>query len=445
MVPGFLIAILLGGLILMLPVCNADGQWLGFVDALFTACTSVCVTGLVTVVPATQFTFLGKLVILLLIQIGGWGLIVCGMLLRLLFKKRLTVNEQVVLQGRFSTNTFQGLAQMVLYVVKGTLAAEGLGALCYAFYFVPEYGALRGLWYSVFHAVSAFCNAGIDLLGDSSLAMFVTNPWMNAVTMALIILGGLGFIVWQDVVRFLKYQITEKKQPHRRKYRFTLQSKLVFLMTFTLILVGTLFFYGAEHNNPETLGSLSGGSKWMAALFQSVTTRTAGFYTIPQGALTEGSKFFGCMLMLVGGSPMGTAGGIKTVTVAVLFLTCWSILKGREDTECFGRRISMNIVRTAVAIFMTGLFLVMLGTTVLCVLEPQNSLIDNMYEVVSATATVGLTADVTGGLHLGGKLLIIALMYMGRIGTVTLPLMIAGKLGSKNSKRTLPEEYIIPG
>lgn len=204
MVPGFLSIIFLGALILMLPVCNADGQWLNFTDALFTACTCVCVTGLVTVVPAVQFTFLGKIVMLILIQIGGWGVIVCAMWFLVLLKRKITLNARVIIRDYFNMDTMSGLVRMLIYVVKASLIVEGAGAVCYALYFIPRCGVLRGVWYGVFHSVSAFCNAGVDILGDSSLAVYVSNPWMNLVTMALIILGGLGFMVWRDLSSFLK-------------------------------------------------------------------------------------------------------------------------------------------------------------------------------------------------------------------------------------------------
>lgn len=445
MVPGFLGIILLGALLLMLPVCNASGQWLNFTDALFTACTCVCVTGLVTVVPAAQFTLLGKIVMLFLIQIGGWGVIVCAMWFLVLLKRRITLNARVIIRDYFNMDTMSGLVRMLIYVVKASLVVEGAGAVCYALYFVPHYGLLRGCWYGIFHSVSAFCNAGIDILGDSSLALFRENIWMNLVTMVLIVLGGLGFMVWRDLTGFLK-KIFIKKESLKKAVREThLQTKLVVVMTVTLLAVGTLLIFAVEHDNPKTLGDLPLGKKWLAALFQSVTTRTAGFFTISQGDLREAAKLISCILMFIGGSPVGTAGGVKTVTVAVLALTCWSILKGHRDTECFQRKIAASTVRMAVVVFAVGLMLTLTGTILIAVLEPQVSAMEGLYEVVSATATVGLTAGITPGLSTPGKYLIILLMYLGRIGPITLPMMMAAKLGKKNDKRTLPEEHIVVG
>lgn len=443
--PGFLGVILLGAVLLSLPVCNADGQWLNFVDALFTACTCVCVTGLVTVVPATQFTLLGKLILLVLIQIGGWGVIVCAMWILVLLKRKISLSARVLIHDYFSTDTISGMVRMLIYVVKGSLLVEGAGALCYALEFVPRYGFLRGVWYSVFHAVSAFCNAGVDILGDSSLSAYVTHPWMNLVTMALIVLGGLGFTVWKDMVT-LGRDIFVRRAGWRKSIRkLHLHTKIVLLMTGSLIVLGTLFFFAAEYHNPHTMGGLSLGQKWMASLFQSVTARTAGFLTVSQAELREASKFVTCILMFIGGSPVSTAGGVKTVTASVLLLTCWSILKGHGDTECFKRKIAPSIVRMSMAVFAMGFGMVLIGTTVISLLEPHISLIDAMYEVVSAVATVGLTANVTPGLGTDSKWVIIFLMYVGRIGPITLPLLMAAKLGKKNDKRTLPEEHIVVG
>lgn len=444
-VPGFLGIILLGALFLMFPVCNADGRWLNFTDALFTSCTCVCVTGLTTVVPAVQFALPGKIVMLFLIQIGGWGVIVCAMWFLVLLKRRISLHARVIIRDYFNMDTMSGLVRMLIYVVKSSIVVESVGAVCYALYFVPRYGFWRGCWYGGFHSVSAFCNAGIDILGDSSLTAFRGNIWINLVTMALIILGGLGFMVWRDLANFLK-KIFVKRETWKKAARETkLQTKLVGMMTAGLLVAGTLLIFGLEHDNPETLGSLPLGEKWLAALFQSVTTRTAGFFTISQSGLREATKLLCCILMFIGGSPVGTAGGVKTVTVAVLLLTCWSIMKGHRDTECFHRKVADSTVRMAVVVFAVGLMLTMAGTIAISALEPGVSAMDGLYEVVSATATVGLTTGITPGLSAPGKYVIIFLMYLGRIGPITLPMMMAAKLGKKNVKRTLPEEHIVVG
>lgn len=445
MVPGFLVVILTGAFLLMMPFCNTDGKWLPFVDALFSSCTSVCVTGLATVVPATQFTLAGKLVILVLVQIGGWGVIVCAMYLLMLLKRRFMLHDRLLLQEYFNADTMRGLVRMLRYVVKGSLIVEVIGSVGYFITFFPRYGLARGIWYSVFHAVSAFCNAGLDILGDSSLANYAADPWINFVTMTLIIAGGLGFVVWREISKFLMRMIKEKMTPKRSAHKMTLHSKLVLLMTAGLIISGTLFFAAVEWNNPATLGSLGTADKWLAALFQSVTTRTAGFYTISQGGLREASKFFACVLMFIGGSPVGTAGGIKTVTLAVLFLASWTIIRGYLDAECFGRTISIRIIRTSIAIFLMGLFMVISGSILISILEPGIDLMDILYEVVSATATVGLTTGITPILGTKAKYVIIFLMYVGRIGPMTLPLFVSNGVKKRKGKRTFPEEHILVG
>ena len=445
MVFGFLALILVGACILMLPVCNADGQWLSFPDALFTACTCVCVTGLVTVVPAFQFTLLGKLVMLFLIQVGGWGVIVCVVYVLVLMKVKLSIQERVMLQNYFNMDSMRGLVGMLQYVVKASLVVEGIGAMGYALRFIPQFGLLRGVWYAVFHAVSAFCNAGVDLLGDSSLAMYADDKLINLVTVFLIITSGLGFMVWRELSALAKRVVGKEIGIKQGIRKLSLHTKLVLVMTITLLVGGTLFFFVVEYNNPDTLGPMSIGQKWMAAFFQSVTTRTAGFFTVPQDKLTEVSRLFSCLLMYIGGSPVGTAGGVKTVTVAVVLLSCGSILAGHQDTECFKRRIPMNIVRTALSVCIAGVVLALGGIIALMIVEPQATVMQAAYEVVSATATVGLTAGLTPNLHLAGKYIIIVLMYMGRIGPITIPLMIAGSMSRRNDKRKLPEEHIMVG
>lgn len=445
MVFGFLALILVGACILMLPICNANGNWLNFPDALFTSCTCVCVTGLVTVVPAFQFTFLGKLVMLFLIQVGGWGVIVCVTYVLVLMKVKLTIQERVMLQNYFNRDSMRGLVGILQYVVKGSLVVEGIGALGYACRFIPQFGLLRGIWYAVFHSISAFCNAGVDLLGDSSFAMYADDVLINTVTAFLIIAGGIGFMVWRELVAFIKKAAKKETGIRQGLRKLSLHTKLVLLMTISLLLGGTLFFFIVEYNNPNTLGSMGFFQKLMASFFQSVTTRTAGFFTVSQDQLREVSRLFSCFLMYIGGSPVGTAGGVKTVTVAVVLLSCGSILAGHEDTECFRRCIPMNIVRTALSVCIGGLLLVLVGTLALMVAEPEATIMQATYEVVSATATVGLTAGLTPKLHIAGKFIIIALMYMGRIGPITIPLMIAGSIKRRNEKRRLPEEHIMVG
>lgn len=441
---GFLGVILLGGILLWLPVCNREP--IQFIDALFTSVSSVCVTGLVTITPAAQFTLPGQVILLLLIQVGGLGVIACVTAFFLLLRKRITVRERVVIQETYNMDSLGGMVGMVKRVIQGTLVVEGAGAVLYACQFIPEYGIGRGIWYSVFHAVSAFCNAGIDILGESSLAGYVDNPLVNLTTMTLIILSGLGFMVWFDVIGNGR-KILRRELPRRWWFtRLKLQSKLAIIMTLSLLAAGTLFIFIIEYNNPDTLGPLSFGEKWMASAFQSVTNRTAGFFTIQQGALHEESKLFNSILMFIGGSPGGTAGGVKTTTIAMLFLSCLTFVRGGNDTECMGKKISVGNFRTGFCVVMVAFAVFIAGTMAVLIIEPDRvALADIIYETSSAIGTVGLTAGLTPELSRMSHVVLMVMMYVGRLGPMTLVLLFAGKVHPRDKLRRLPEERIMVG
>lgn len=444
MAAGFAAAILVGGVLLSLPVCNADGHFLAFEDALFTSCSAVCVTGLVTVVPAAQFNMLGKLLLLFLIQLGGFGIIAFTMGAFLVLKKQITLRNRVLIQQGYDQNTMSGIVALLRYIIAGTFLIEGLGAVGYAFQFVPQYGWLRGIWYSVFHSVSAFCNAGIDLLGENSLGDYVTNPLVNTVTIFLIIVSGLGFPVWKELLLVIRRVRSGECSLKKAVCRMKLHAKVALIVTGVLVLGGAAAVFLMEFSNPETLGDMSLPEKCMAALFQSVTTRTAGFFTIPQDLFRPESQLLSCMMMFIGGSPGGTAGGVKTTTVFMLAATCWAVLKGKEDTECFRRRIPFANIRTGFAVFSVSFMAVLSGTLLLLILEPV-TITQALYEVVSAVATVGLTTGITPVLSTAGKLVIIVLMYLGRLSPVTMALIVASKVGKKNTKAKLPEERMMIG
>lgn len=441
---GFLGVILLGAVLLYLPVSNT--QPIAFTDALFTSATSVCVTGLVTVVPASQFTLFGKVILLLLIQIGGLGVIACGTLFLFLLNKKITIQERVVLKEAYGADRLGGIVRLVRKVILGTFAVEGAGAVLYAFQFIPEYGLVRGIGYSVFHAVSAFCNAGIDILGSSSLSSYVTNPVINVTTILLIILSGIGFTVWFDVIDNNR-RLIRGEVPKRWWFtRLRLQSKLAIMMTVLLILAGTVFVFLAEYGNPNTIGELSMGQKLMASMFQSVTTRTAGFCTVSQGALHTESKLFCAILMFIGGSPGGTAGGVKTTTFAMLFLACLTFVRGGNDTECMGRKITVANFRTGFAVVMVAFAVFIAGTIAVLFLEPDSILLENViYETASAVGTVGLSADLTPRLCRASQYVLMVMMYIGRLGPLTMALMFAGKTHPRDRIRSLPEEQIMVG
>lgn len=426
-----------------LPVCNQKP--IAFFDSLFTSVSAVCVTGLVTIVPAEQFTLLGKIILMLLIQIGGLGIIACTVAFFLLLRRKITMKDRIVIQQAYGLDTLSGLVKFVIRILKGTLIVEGIGAVLFAMAFIPQYGVRDGIGYSLFHSISAFCNAGIDILGNNSFMDYVSSPIVNFTTMFLIVAGGLGFPVWHDI-QMNSSRVIKGKEPKIRLWRrLGLQSKVVLTMTALLLILGTVGYFLLEYSNPGTMGDLNLGDKLMASGFQSVTTRTAGYATIPQAELTAGSRMLGCILMLIGGSPCGTAGGVKTTTMAMLLLTVISVLRGRKDTECFGRKIEDSNVRTGIAIVFVTCVLWIAGILVITVLEPGTDYLDIMYEATSAVGTVGLSANLTPALERGSQAVLMVLMYAGRIGPMTMALVFAGKARAGTQLRELPEKRIMLG
>lgn len=440
---GFLGVILLGAVLLWLPFSNQEP--LAFADALFTSVSAVCVTGLLTIVPATQFTVAGQIILLLLIQIGGLGVIACTIAFFLILRKKITMKERVMIQQTYGLDTLSGLVKYIILILKGTFLVEGIGACFYAVKFIPEFGWGKGIAYSVFQSISAFCNAGIDILGNQSYKGYVTSPVINITTMLLIVLSGLGFLVWHDIGKTIAHVWKQKLPKKRMLTRLGLQSKIVLVMTAFLITVGTLGFFLLEYRNPETMGTMSIGQKLMASAFQSITSRTAGFAAVSQGDLTPASKLLGCILMFVGGSPGGTAGGVKTTTIALLLLVCGSVLRGSKDAECFGRRISSTVVNSAITIILVTFLIWVGGIALITILEPNVEFLDIMYEATSAIATVGLSADLTPLLGRGSQAVLMILMYAGRIGPMTMALVFAGKARKSSQLRELPEKHIMIG
>ena len=412
---SFIIAILIGSLLLWLPISTQSGESVPYIDALFTATTATCVTGLVTVPTYSTWSVFGQIVILLLIQIGGLGIITVLSGITVALNRRMKLKDSRLIGDAFNLNSLEGLGKFVKKVILGTFIVEGAGALLYMTVFVPEYGA-RGIWISVFTSVSAFCNAGIDIIGESSLIPYATHPLINAVTCALIILGGIGYIVWWDLLRVFKDVRTQGTGCFKR---LTLHSKIVLSSSVVLILVGGALIFAFEFSNPLTIGNMSLFDKLQVSLFQSVTTRTAGFASVPQENLTNGSACVSLLLMFIGGSPVGTAGGIKTVTFVVLAVTAYTVIKGRNEVTLFNRSIPLQATRKAVAVMMTS-FAIMVISTVSLAAVTDASALDIIYETVSATATVGLTRNLTPFLNTVGKMIVICTMYLGRIGPISL-------------------------
>ena len=435
---SFLFTIIAGSILLALPISSATGEPVPYIDALFTATTSVCVTGLVTVPTYSTWSPFAQVVILILIQVGGLGVVTILTGVMLMFHKRIGMGGRFLLQDAFNLNSLSGIIQFIKKVLIGTFVVEGIGALLYMTVFVPEYGA-RGIWMSVFNAVSAFCNAGMDVIGEDSLCAYIGNPTVNFVTSALIILGGIGFIVWWDVLSVLKHIRTQKWNSFRK---LTLHSKIALSTSAVLLAAGAAAFFLFEYNNPLTMKDLSLAEKIQASMFQSVTTRTAGFITIPQQNLTNASAIVSLLLMFIGGSPVGTAGGIKTVTIAVLFVSALATTCNKEEAELFQRRIAKPMIRKSVAVVSMSFVIMFVSTVLLAAVTPADAL-DVVYETVSATATVGLTRNLTPGLNLLGKLIVICTMYLGRIGPISLVIALNTKHESRNIIKNPIEEVSV--
>jgi len=435
---SFIVAIGVGSLLLALPISAADGHAVPYVDALFTATTATCVTGLVTVPTATTWSVFGQIVILILIQIGGLGIITIMSGFMLMLNRKMGIGDRLLLQDAFNLNTMSGLAKFIRNILLGTLIIEGIGALLYMTVFVPSFGA-RGIWISVFNAVSAFCNAGIDIIGENSLYDYATNPIINIVTSALIIIGGIGYIVWWDVLRVLRGRTPKNRRVFRH---LTLHSKIAIVTTLSLIFGGGLFLFIVEYNNPESIGSLSLIDKIQVSLFQSVTTRTAGFASVPQESLTGAGAILSMILMFIGGSPVGTAGGVKTVTVAVLLCSALSTVRNKQSATLFNRAISADSIRKAVAVVATFVC-ILLSSTVLLSMTTDASSLDVFYEAMSATATVGLSRNVTSGLDSLGKIIIIFTMYFGRVGPISLAVALGSRGKDQNAISDPVEEISI--
>lgn len=432
---GFLIVIAVGTLLLSMPFSSSAGTFTNPLDALFTAVSATCVTGLSVEVTATYWSTFGQVLILLLIQVGGLGFMTLAVLLSLVLRRAVTPRERMLVAMSFNLNSYDRIVVLVRRILVGTLAIEGLGALALSTQFVPEFGWGRGIWYSIFHSVSAFCNAGFDILGDSSVIPYVTNVTVNLTLMVLIVLGGIGFLVWSDAINVIK-----------RKNRFSVYSKLVLIMTAVLILSGAGLFALVEWNNPGTIGNLTVGQKILASFFHSVTLRTAGFANFPNAAMTDGAKFLSMLYMFVGGASGSTAGGIKVVTIAVLFWSVFSVAVGRKNVVLFRRRIPQESCTRATAVIAFQLMFVLFGTLVINAAEHSGAgLADVLYEVVSAVSTVGLSTGITPGLGAVSKIVLVLLMYLGRVGILSVTCAVMENLQKKDSCITYPDANLLIG
>lgn len=442
LVLGFLFLIIVGAILLNLPIATNNGRSIGFIDALFTSTSAVCVTGLVVVNTLEYWSMFGKIVIIVLIQIGGLGFMTFATTFFIIMGRKIRLKERLIIQEALNQYTLSGMVRLTKNVLLGTLLIEGIGAVLLSIRFVPKDGPY-GIFKAIFHSISAFCNAGFDIVGDSSLSPFVGDIIINITIMLLIILGGLGFTVWIDILRVLKQKFNEKWNLKRTFRKFTLHTKIVLVLTVSLIVIGFVFFFILETTNPDTLGNLSMKDKILGSLFQAVTPRTAGFNTMPLGDMTHGSKFLTIILMFIGGSPAGTAGGVKTVTMGVIILTVISGIRGKERTEAFERTIPEDIIKRALAVITIGITVVITVTMILSVTE-TGSFMDILFESVSAFATVGLTLGITGSLTTIGKIVICITMFIGRLGPLTMAVALSMRARSKASMKK-PDEKVMVG
>ena len=430
---SFLLAIAVGTLLLLLPASSAEGVETDFLTALFTSTTSVCVTGLVVVDTYAHWSLFGQIIILILIQLGGLGIVTAISMVMLFLRRRFSLRSRTLLLDALNLDSRLGLMSFLARIFKWTFLVELLGAALYCIEFIPRFGVARGIWVSVFTSISAFCNAGLDILGPDSLSAYAGSPLVLCVTMALIVLGGLGYIVWFDVGRCVRDGIRFRFSPRQALRRLGEHTRLVLRLTLGLILLGALLIFLAEYRNPATLGGMSPGDKIMNSLFQSVTFRTAGFYAVPQEKLSDFSCLVGYLWMFIGGSPIGTAGGVKTVTMYLVFANAISYAHARKAASVlFRRKISDELMQKAAAIVMISFLTLLVSSLLLLALEPV-SLMDGLFEAISAVATVGLSRGLTPSLHTAGRIIIIATMYLGRIGPISMALFLARPKPGKNS------------
>lgn len=430
LVIGIIIIILVGAIILKMPICNKKS--ISFIDSLFISTTSVCVTGLTTAVVAEQFTVLGQFIIMCLIQIGGLGLMAFLVLLLTIMGRKINLSERILLKESLNLNNFNHIILLLRRIFKYTIIFEIIGAFFMSTQFIPEYGLYKGIFYSIFHSISAFCNAGVDILGNNSLINYSNNPVISLTIMFLIIIGGLGFTVWEDISNALKKRAENKLSRRKLIKELTLHTKLVIITTVLLLITGTIFIYCFEYNNITTIANDSNGEKLLKSAFQSTTLRTAGFYTINQNEMTTISKLISICYMFIGGSPGSTAGGIKNVTSLIILLLVITYMKDKEKIHIFKKTIPESAVRRAIVVFALSIFIVIIATIALLLSETflkeeslssdlasfyTISFMDVIYEVVSAFATVGLTLGITPGLSTIGKVIIIILMIIGRLRT----------------------------
>ena len=433
---GFIAIIVLGTILLMLPISSADGKLTSPLIALFTAVSATCVTGLVVVETGLYWSLFGKIVIITLIQIGGLGFMTMAVLLSIIVRRRLSPRDRILVAASYGITDFGGINALVKRILLGTLCIEGTGALLLSLRFIPEFGFPKGLGYGVFHSISAFCNAGFDILGNGdSMGTYAKDPLVSITLMLLVLLGGIGFPVWNEFIG------------HKKRQKFSAYTKFVLILSAIYVLGGAAVVALLEWNNPATIGEMGFGAKILNSFFQSVTWRTAGFTAVDNAALNEGTKLFGLFWMFSGGASASTAGGVKIATIGVIMLAAYSVAVGRSEINFMRRRIPFEVMLRALSLVVIQLILTVVATiicTVACAGMDVEG-IDILYEIVSAGATVGLTAGLTPLLPPSALIVIIFMMYFGRVGILTVTFSLLGKAGGRSSAISYPDANILIG
>lgn len=459
LVLGVLGSILLGSILLSLPISNVEGKNINFIDSMFTATSAVCVTGLNTIVPAEQFSIFGKVVLMCLIEIGGIGFMSFIALILMLMKKKINFSERILIKESLNQNDEKGILKLIRKVFLYIAVVEIIGALLLSIRFIPEYGVKHGIFYSIFHSISAVCNAGFDILGSTSFIKYQNDGLVSIVIMFLIIIGGLGYTVWDDIILAIKKLFKRKTKINKIFNELSTHTKIVLITTIILIVSGTIFTFLLEKNNANIMKDDNIGTKILKSSFYSVTLRTAGFETIDSGNLTTATKFLSVFYMFIGGSPGSTAGGIKTTTFAILIFMVIGYLKGYENTVMHKRTISQKILKRAIVIFAVSLIFVVTAIIGLTITEDLNQeqqiiseqlsntkfgFMDIIYEVFSAYGTVGITLGITPNLSIAGKMIIMLLMFIGRVGPITISYAVLKK-SSAQKKFNYPECDLLVG
>lgn len=433
---GFLAIIALGTILLTLPISSAEGKLTSPLTALFTAVSATCVTGLVVVETGLYWSLFGKIVIITLIQIGGLGFMTMAVLLSIIIRRRLSPRDRVLVAASYGITDFGGINVLVKRILLGTLCIEGAGAMLLSIRFIPEFGFPKGLGYGVFHSISAFCNAGFDILGNgNSMGAYAKDPLVSITLMLLVLLGGIGFPVWNEFIG------------HKKRQKFSVYTKFVLILSAIYVVGGALVVALLEWNNPATLGEMGFGAKVLNSFFQSVTWRTAGFTAVDNSALNEGTKLFGLFWMFSGGASASTAGGVKIATIGVIMLAAYSVAVGKSEINFMRRRIPLEAMMRALSLVVIQLILTVVATIICTVacggMDVEG--IDILYEIVSAGATVGLTAGLTPMLPASALVVIIFMMYFGRVGILTVTFSLLGKSGGGSSSISYPDANILIG